>query len=375
MIDLALPPDGLSELIGHVYEGPLEAMPWGSSLQWLTANLPCSWAVLVLRPASQRTPSLMIHAHGDQVTVCDSDFASYERYSQDPFTDLPLDRVLTPEEFLGAARWYRHPFFRQHLLPNDIHYELGADFLTAQSSCRLRVCRAVEAGPYSKADRALLQALVPHFKRSVELQARLRLTEAERTVLAGSLDHLGVGTVILDELGEVLTASDAAHTLLTARQWTVRPRCALWTPDRISQGQLQGQIQRALAARRTDPFVRGMTLTATGEAASLRVLIKSIAHPAAIDAQRRPAVALFLRDSHQQLEPRVQVLQMLFGLTPAEARFAQLIAAGTSLERAGRQLGITRNTCKSRLQSIFVKTGARRQAALVGVLRDTLVWL
>jgi DNA-binding CsgD family transcriptional regulator len=52
-----------------------------------------------------------------------------------------------------------------------------------------------------------------------------------------------------------------------------------------------------------------------------------------------------------------------------------LIAAGASMERAGRQLGITRNTCKSRLRSIFIKTGATRQAALVGLLRDSLVWL
>lgn len=43
-----------------------------------------------------------------------------------PFTALPLNHVMTPEELLGAERWYRRRSFKQHLQPNDVHYELGA---------------------------------------------------------------------------------------------------------------------------------------------------------------------------------------------------------------------------------------------------------
>src|SRR5262249_32769166 len=134
--------DEISDLIGLVYEGPLESVPWASSLRWLTRNVRCSWAVLVLRPASPMQPSLKIQAPGQKVRVSANDFAYYERYSMDPFTDLPLNHAMTPEELLGEERWYKHPFFRQHLLANDIQYELGVDFRAAESACRLRLCRA-----------------------------------------------------------------------------------------------------------------------------------------------------------------------------------------------------------------------------------------
>jgi DNA-binding CsgD family transcriptional regulator len=217
--------------------------------------------------------------------------------------------------------------------------------------------------------------LVPHFARSVELHARLRLTEAERSVLASSFEHLRVGTIILDELGNVLSINDTARDLLTPRSWIVTLEDPLVVPDRATDAELQKQIRCALGARPDQPFIRALTVNSRANCSALRLLIKSIPRTSSAETQRRPAVALFLRDVRERLAPPAEILQMLFDLTPAEARFARLIASGASLEHAGRRLGITRNTCKSRLRSIFEKTGATRQAALVGVLQDTLVWL
>jgi len=365
----------LGSLIGLVYEGPLETVPWSSSLRWLTANLRSSWAVLVLRPASRRQTSLMIQACGQEVTVSGTEFSLFERYSMDPFTDLPPNRVMTPEQLLGKEQWYGHPFFRQYLQPNDIQYELGADFRAAQSDCRLRLCRPERSGAYSSAERQIAQALVPHFARAVELHSRLRLTEAERAVLASSFDHLRVGTVILDEVGRALTLSDTARELLIPRHWTAAAGATLEAPDRRTNEELQNRIHGVLAAREGEPLAHAMTVADPGGASALRVLLKTVPRQADVGTQRRPAVVVFLRDALDRLAPSAEVLQMLFDLTPAEARFARLIAAGASMEHAGKRLGITRNTCKSRMRAIFQKTGATRQAALVGVLHDTLVWL
>jgi len=66
---------------------------------------------------------------------------------------------------------------------------------------------------------------------------------------------------------------------------------------------------------------------------------------------------------------------MLFNFTPAEANFAKLLAEGLTLDEAGEQLGITKNTVKSRLRSIFSKTGVTRQSSLIRILLDTMVSL
>jgi len=367
--------DTLSEIIGLIYEGPLEPLPWASSLRWLTRTLNFGWAVLVLRPASRQQPSLIIQAHEQDVKVSTNDYIFYERYSADPFTNLPLNRIMTPEELLGAEQWYSHPFFKQYLATDDIHYELGADFRSDQhSECRFRACRPLRSGPYTAEERRICQLLVPHFQRAVELHSRLYVTEAERLLYAGSFDHLRVGTIILDEQGAVLNVSNAARDILKQQDCLVVDG-AINARRRDTAAELQQAIAQALDTASGTPLIKALSVKNFTSSSELRVLVKSIPRLQRVEAHRRPAVAVFLRDSRHHCEPSAAVLRMLFDLTDAEARFARLLATGLSMDEAGKQLGITKNTCKSRLKAIFAKTGVTRQAALVNVLHDTLVSL
>jgi DNA-binding CsgD family transcriptional regulator len=58
----------------------------------------------------------------------------------------------------------------------------------------------------------------------------------------------------------------------------------------------------------------------------------------------------------------------MFGLTPAEAALARLLAQGHSLTEAAAHLCVTRETTRSRLKNIFEKTQTHRQAELVRLL-------
>lgn len=66
--------------------------------------------------------------------------------------------------------------------------------------------------------------------------------------------------------------------------------------------------------------------------------------------------------------PGIQQRAIGFGLTPAELRLIIPLSKGTGLKRAACELGISPNTAKSRLRSIFEKTGTHRQAELVSLL-------
>jgi DNA-binding CsgD family transcriptional regulator len=57
-----------------------------------------------------------------------------------------------------------------------------------------------------------------------------------------------------------------------------------------------------------------------------------------------------------------------FSLTPAEARLASLMASGMSLEDAAEKLTIARQTARTQLKAIFMKTGTHRQSQLVALL-------
>jgi DNA-binding NarL/FixJ family response regulator len=78
--------------------------------------------------------------------------------------------------------------------------------------------------------------------------------------------------------------------------------------------------------------------------------------------------AIFVSDSEEVTEIPAEVLRCFYGLTPAEAALGRAIAKGCSLSDAAEQLGICRETARSRLKDIFGKTGTSRQAGLLRLL-------
>jgi DNA-binding CsgD family transcriptional regulator len=61
-------------------------------------------------------------------------------------------------------------------------------------------------------------------------------------------------------------------------------------------------------------------------------------------------------------------LRDAYGLTRAEARVAFAVSAGTSVVAAADVLGVSPNTVKSHLRSVFMKTGMRGQVELARLM-------
>lgn len=363
-----------SDLIGLVYHGLLEPVPWGSILRRLNTALGASWAVLVLRPASPQRPSLILQAHYQKVAVSSADYTLYDVYSNDPFTGLPRDRIITPEEFLGQKQWYGSDFFLNYLQAHDIAYEIGADFRTDDhADCRLRICKPAEAGAFTEQERQLCEILLPHFRRAVHLYSRMFKADVEKKLFQSTFDRMRIATVILDEDGRVLTTNNLADRMLAERTLLSVDKQGLHCRYRASELQMQEAIRLALSAPDA-PQITALTLSGSAHG-ELRVLVKRIPNVSPMPGNQRAAVAVFVHDPAQRSAPRADILRALFQLTPAEAALAQLLAEGFSLDEAGEQLGITRNTIKSRLRSVFDKTGTQRQAALVRVLLDVITTL
>jgi DNA-binding CsgD family transcriptional regulator len=58
-------------------------------------------------------------------------------------------------------------------------------------------------------------------------------------------------------------------------------------------------------------------------------------------------------------------IALVYGLTPAEARIFEMVAAGDTRTEIADRLGLAVSTVKSHLLHVFEKTGSKRQADLV----------
>jgi DNA-binding CsgD family transcriptional regulator len=283
---------------------------------------------------------------------------------------------MTPEQFIGAEAWFNSTFFNEYLLPNDIHFQIGADFLSdEQSECRFRACRPLASGAFSQVEKNFCELLIPHFKRAVHLHSRLYTIEVEQALYASTFDRMQVGTVILDEAGKLLTTNQAATAIFTKRESMWLNNGTLHARQKNVAQELRAAITAALATSTDSVVIKALSIQRSAPHAPLKVLIKNIPPSQRVEGSHRPAVVIYIRDPERVVVPSVDTLRMLFHFTPAEAVFARMLAEGLSLDEAGQQLGISKNTSKSRLRSMFAKTGTTRQAALVRILLDAIVSL
>jgi len=104
----------------------------------------------------------------------------------------------------------------------------------------------------------------------------------------------------------------------------------------------------------------------------LQVLITPVRNSTAFTlcpAQTISAIA-FVVDPSQRQRPTQDILRALFGLTPAECRVALLLCDGHAPKAIAGTIGVSVETVRSQIKSIFSKTGVKRQGELIRLLQN-----
>ncbi|QQX89149.1 LuxR family transcriptional regulator (plasmid) [Cupriavidus necator] len=371
----ALGVDEISDLIGLVYDGPLLDIPWQSLLDALRHLLAANYVTLVLRPPSNTSPGLMITSSAVDTTVGTGAYAQHF-YAIDPFVNLPNEQVLTAYELIGETKWLESEIYRFFNKPYDVLHIMGVDIRPEQGvECRLRVCRPHGSDKFSNADKALCQRIVPHLQRAVRIHANLDTTESERRLYAGTVDRLLIGSVILDDTGQILTTNGMADALLAERDGLMACNGQLMVDSAQENRKLQALIRQAMTLRDSvQPGIPiGLSVSRRGGHARLGLLVRPVAAPKWAQRPRQPAVAVFIRDPDQKAPASADLLRDMYEFTRAEASLVLLLTQGLSLDEAAQELDIRRNTARAHLRAVFSKTGVTRQAALVQTVLQSII--
>ena len=374
LAEMNIPLEQFCELLGLVYQGPMEAIPWGTALTRLRTLLKANWITLILRPAVSNMTALVIRDGGKGAELYDSSYKQFSVFSLDPFVGLPPDEPVTIDEMIEPGKWLSGEFFKQYIEPNQIRYILGADIRAeGGTEFRLRITRPPEASDFSAADKALCQMLIPHFKRAVNLHSRLGLMETEMKLYANAMDSMLVGAVVLDEAGAIMRINTIAQKILGDKDGISIVRGQLSAEYRAEEREMQRLIRQVLDMPAGKPAIAEATsLTRPSGRAKLGLLIRPIPIGEWSEGPHRPAVAIFIRDPERKSQPSFELVRQLFDLTPAEARLALLLADGMTLDEAAEALEIRKNTIRAHLRSIFSKTGVKRQTTLVSLLLSSV---
>lgn len=207
-----------------------------------------------------------------------------------------------------------------------------------------------------------LDALRPHLARSALLSVRLGLERAR--AMTEALSRLNLPAAVLTAKGQVLST----NALLDGMQ--ARFICGAGGQLVISYRPANALFKAALASSDVSDSVRQ---TYSIPVPALDDLQPCVAHLVPLRRQARDifngaANLLVVTSITTPSAPPAHILHGLFDLSPAEARVAQNLFEGRTIEEIATANGLSRETIRKQLRAVLTKTGTNRQSELVGLL-------
>jgi DNA-binding CsgD family transcriptional regulator/PAS domain-containing protein len=291
-----------------------------------------------------------------------------------------LDYVLAAVERgpVGAVRT------GSEVMDHHKHREFYADWLRAYETDDALLVR-LSAGPrptcflvatlggmesfYTPERVKLMSGLVPHLQQSLRTQDKLAALADSAVELAGALEVVRRGVIIVAGEHLVINLNSAAERILRAEDGLCMRSGRIAETSTHADQELQGAIHKALAGE-PSTIRTGQSLTCFRPSGKRPYVIHVLpSHRRNADEPlRQPMVLVLIIDPEDEPEPAAALLRRLYRLTEAEAEVALHVMHGADLKQISEELSISLTTVRTHLQHVFDKTDTHRQAQLVRLL-------
>ena len=374
--------EALFNLIGRLYDTATDTDKWGAFLTELVALFGASAGHLTHFDFQERRMTFSVQVGLDHMSA-----ALWQRYEallpEDPrmpayakYLGKPQScRMTIDEQTLHASR-----FYREILVPARIEYTLGLKLDGDNNGgTGLAITRDDRSSPFDQADCDLLGKIIPHLKRAMEIHKRFALLDFGQRMALEALDRIATGIVLLDEGGVVKFANRLARDIAGSADGFRIIGDSVMFADYDIQTEVIAAARGAIASARAGRVLpgKGFAIPRPSGATPYALMVSTLwgSHLRFdLGLLDDPIAVLFLSDPQRPQEAPAELLQRLYGLTPAEARVLEALVAGHNLKGAAAGLGIAYETVRSHMKSIFDKTNTRRQIDVVKLVLSTSLW-
>ncbi|OCP16876.1 MULTISPECIES: helix-turn-helix transcriptional regulator [unclassified Ensifer] len=207
--------------------------------------------------------------------------------------------------------------------------------------------------------------LAPHLRRAFDFLRRRDLTTVEQHEGPTLLDTIGVGLVYVGDNLRIRSMNECAQRMTAnGSPFRIGVNGRLFMDEPGTNATLQ--LLALPPGSPTQPQVR---IVRTAEDSAFRITLVRRSSSIFTELLDGPTVAVLIEPATSVVgEQHLNHLKASYGLTPAEIRIASGIAAGLTLKEMSSANGVSYETIRTQLKSIYSKTRVNSQAGLVKLL-------
>lgn len=362
-------PDADATLLTLLYETVGKPGGWTTFLDALASSYGDGMATLFMHDYSQHGSSILAGTSGrsDHLTT-------YSRYYSriNPWIGgvktRPIGLVTATEAVVPYRQLVTTEFYNDWCRPQGIGAGIG---VTVQRDVhRIMAVSMLFPRVILKRDTeavARLQRLVPHLLGVARLDRQLAELETRVLTTEGALNAVATAMMVIGAAGQIVYLNAAAEQLFAANDGLTIKGKEIKVTAPAEEKHLKGLIAAALQACRTITARPGgvMRISRPSDRLAYEVLVTPASGTVLTLGFSGSAAVVFVRDPDRRVLTRVEQLQCLYGLTGAEARLMQALLAGDTLNAVADERGLSKETLRSQLKAVFLKTGTSSQLELI----------
>lgn len=353
-----------SDDIDHLYAAMLGERSWAAFLQHLTRDI----------PAGKATMQMYDHLHRDNSFVAQQtgfDSAALEAYKSHYVTQNLLQQAMAakpggvgiPDDALvpGSAR-RRNSFFNEWLMPNEVRASAGIKISTSGQRVSSLVLLSGHADDDGRTHMARkLTTLGPHLQRARAFYKQFS-PGTQMDLLSQSVPEVfGAGVMLIRSDGHIAFMNSAVAGLLEGQ---TTPLVFNNSRLHVRPGELADRI--SLMTRTDYAGPRSVDFYLPHLKVSLRRPEQDNMHMLFYGAS---LIIMLSGLTATPLTFERRLIAQTYRLTPAEMRAIDGLVGGKNAADIATEAGLSRETIRAQIRSLYAKTGAHSQADIIRLVR------
>lgn len=268
---------------------------------------------------------------------------------------------------------HRYKEFYEYMVRHDHLYLCGANLIDDEHAiAAVSGQRGKNEGPWPQDSIDKLTDLAPHFQQALHIYQEFTHLNLKESTLKSALNNVSLGVVLIDNDSQVVYTNQAAKALFDSNGTLTIINQRIITTNSSDTQRLRDAFETALKISENDDDDRTTVLgiKQPNRSRPLSLLVMPLEREGSHLAFGFPEsyAAVFVSDPDHCNNMPLAALHNIFSLTKNEAEVAISIANGYSVAKTSEARGVTTETVKSQLKSIYTKLGIQKQTELVRIV-------